>query len=157
MSRRPSLARPASRELDTSGRGLVECFDGVRDSHYAVPVGNNAFKLSTVLASAIAGAPTTDFVTVTSTNSGTTVHTYTLLPSTWSASGTGTFIWQVSNDATNWSTAPSTGTVTASGASVSSPLSINWGVLGYRYLRLNYTAPALGVLALQVPVYLKKD
>lgn len=125
-------------------------------TYYAAPVGTNAFKLALYSTSAVAGIPASDFVTITSTNSGTTVHTYTLLPSPWGAL-TGTYIWQVSNDAATWSTAPSTGTVTISATAVGSPLSTNWGVLGYRYLRLNYTAPALGTLALQVPVYLKKD
>lgn len=125
-------------------------------TYYAAPVGTNAFKLALYSTSAVAGIPAGDFVTITSTNSGTTAHTYTLLPSPWGAL-TGTYIWQVSNDAATWSTAPSTGTVTISATVVGSPLSTNWGVLGYRYLRLNYTAPALGTLALQVPVYLKKD
>ncbi len=124
-------------------------------TYFAVPLGGNTFSLAKYSSSAVAGL-SADFVTVAaSTASGTTANTYTLAPLAWA--GSATYLWQTSNDNSNWSTAPSTGTVTITSTSAGSPLSINWGVLGYRYLRLNFTAPTSGGLAIQVPVYLKQD
>ncbi len=123
-------------------------------TYYAVPAGGNSFFLAKYSTSAVAGL-SADYATVTSTTSGSTNHNYTLAPLAWA--GSATYIWQTSNDNSTWSTAPSTGTVTLSSSTSFSPLSTNWGVLGYRYLRLNFTAQTSGATALQVPVYLKQD
>ncbi len=123
-------------------------------TYFAVPYSATGFYLAKYSSSAVAGL-SSDYVTVTSTASGTTNHTYPFVPLAWS--GSATYLWQTSNDNSNWSTAPSTGTVTITSSTTNSPLSINWGVLGYRYLRLNFTAQTTGGLSLVVPVYLKQD
>ncbi len=126
-------------------------------TYYAVPAGGTSFFFAKYSTSAVAGL-SADYATVTSTNSGFGAHTYTLAPLGWAA-GSASYIWQTSNDNANWSTAPSTGTVTITTTAFSSPLATNFGVLGYRYLRLNFTAPSGGggAVALQVPVYLKQE
>ncbi len=123
-------------------------------TYYAVPAGGTSFFLAKYSTSAVAGLAS-DYATVTSTNSGTTAHTYTIAPLAWA--GSATYVLQVSNDNTNYATAASTGTVTVTSSTTGSPLAINFGVLGYRYLRLNFTAQTSGGLSLVVPVYLKQD
>lgn len=123
-------------------------------TYYVVPFSGTQFYLAACSSCAYNQLGGANYVTVTSTNSGTTLHTYKLAPIVWT--GSATYLWQTSNDNTNWSTAPSTNTVSISGSS-NSPLSISWGVLGYRYLRLKFTAQTWGGLNISVPVYLKQD
>jgi hypothetical protein len=129
-------------------------------TYYAVPYSATGFYLAKYSTSAVAGL-TSDYVTITSTNSGTTANSYTFAPLDWTSSSANpaSFVLQVSNDNSNWSTAPSTGTVTIATMTAATTLSNNFGVLGYRYLRLNYTTSAggSGATALTAPVYLKQD
>ncbi len=126
-------------------------------TYYAVPAGGTNFFFAKYSSSAVAGL-SADYATVTSTNSGTTQHAYTLAPLGWAA-GSASYILQTSNDNATWATAPSTGTVTITTTAFSSPLATNFGALGYRYLRLNFTGPSGGggAMVLQVPVYLKQE
>ncbi len=123
-------------------------------TYYIVPLGGNSFNLAKYSTSAVAGLAA-DYATVTSTNSGTTAHTYTIAPLAWS--GNATFIWQASNDNSNWATAPSTGTVTFSSSTSNLNSLLDFGVFNFRYLRLNFTAPTTGAASLVVPVNIKQD
>lgn len=123
-------------------------------TYYVVPVGSTSFSLAKYSTSAVAGL-SSDYATVTSTNSGTTAHTYTIAPLAWA--GNATFVWQSSDDNTNWATAASTGTVTFSSSSANLNSLIDFGVYNFRYLRLNFTAPTSGAALLQVPMNIKQD
>lgn len=123
-------------------------------TYYVVPLGGTTFSLAKYSTSAVAGL-SSDYATVTSTNSGTTAHAYTIAPLAWS--GNATFIWQASNDNANWATAPSTGTVTFSSSSANLNSLVDFGVFNFRYLRFNYTAPTSGAANIVVPVSIKQD
>ncbi len=125
-------------------------------TYFAVPYGASSFYLAKFSSSAVAGLAS-DYATVTSTNTQalTSEHTYTLVPLSWS--GSATFIWQASNDNSNWATAPSTGTVTITSGTSATDTLIDFGVFNFRYLRLNYTAPTAGSAAISVPVNIKQD
>ncbi len=124
-------------------------------TYYVVPQSNAYFQLALYSTSAVAGIPASDFVSVTSTNSGTTAHTYTIAPLAWA--GNSTFIWQASNDNVSWATAPSTGTVTFSSSSANLNSLVDFGSFNFRYLRFNFTAPTSGAALLQVPMNIKQD
>lgn len=119
-------------------------------TYYVYKVSDSYFQLMATKADALLGA---NGITVTSTNTNTTANTFTLAPLAWS--GSATFLLQVSNDNSSWATAPSTGTVTATNATGATTLVDDFGVLGYRYLRLNYTTPTQGALSLVAPVVLR--
>lgn len=123
-------------------------------TYYVVPLGGNSFSLAKYSTSAVAGL-SADYATVTSTNSGTTAHTYTIAPLAWA--GNVTFVWQASNDNANWATAPSTGTVTFSSSTSNLDSLIDFGVFNFRYLRFNFTAPTSGAANIVVPVNIKQD
>lgn len=123
-------------------------------TYYAVPYSANGFYLAKYSTSAVAGLAS-DYATVTSTNSGTTAHTYTIAPLAWA--GNATFIWQASNDNANWATAPSTGTVTFSSSSANLNSLLDFGVFNFRYLRFNFTAPTSGAANVVVPMNIKQD
>jgi hypothetical protein len=123
-------------------------------TYYWLPGGGSSFYLAKYSTSAVAGSPSSDFVTVTSTNSGTTAHTYAFAPLT--ISGIPRFKWQVSDDNSNWDDL-GVSSVTVSSYSIP-PAVTSWGFgpLGYRYIRLNVTAPTTGGLYLKVPVQLNR-
>lgn len=123
-------------------------------TYFAVPLAGNTFSLAKYSTSAVAGL-TADYVLVTSTNSGTTAHTYTLAPLGWS--GSASFVWQSSNDNSNWATLPLTSAVTVTSTTASTDALYDFGFYNFRYIRLSYTAPTTGALNLVVPVNIKQD
>ncbi len=123
-------------------------------TYYVVPLGGTTFSLAKYSTSAVAGL-SSDYATVTSTNSGTTAHTYTIAPLAWS--GSASFVWQASNDNTNWATVLTTGTVTVTSSTAATDSLVDFGVFNFRYLRFNFTAPTSGALNLVVPVNIKQD
>ena len=129
-------------------------------TYYAVPVGSNAFQLAKYSTSAVAGVPASDFITVTSSSTQllTSEHTYTVAPAVWNG-GAATFVWQSSDDNTNFWTAASTGTVTVYSTTTATTLPIDFSSYNYRYLRLKYVSPALGFGGVNIvaPVNVKQD
>ena len=129
-------------------------------TYYVYPLSANSYELVKYSSSAVAGSPASDFVTVTSTNSQIGAHTYTISVVPWLNAGT--FVWQSSNDNSNWFTSQytgnvSTGTVTIYSTTTAQDMGIDFGVFNYRYLRFNYTAPTDGGLKISVPVTIKQD
>jgi hypothetical protein len=120
-------------------------------TYYAVPVNAFSFSLALYSTSAVAGL-STDFVTVTSTNSSVTLHTYTLTP--LALTGSATAVWQASDDDINW-VSSSSFTVTSSIGATSQ--GYDFGFFNFHWLRLNFTAPMTGGVNLTVPVYIKQD
>lgn len=123
-------------------------------TYYVVPISATQFYLSRCSSCAVA-LSAGDYVTVTSTNSQSTAHTYTIAPLAWA--GSASFIWQASNDNSNWGTAPSTGTVTITSSTAVTDTLLDFGVFNFRYLRFNFTAPTSGAVNLVVPVNIKQD
>lgn len=123
-------------------------------TYYAVPLAGNTFSLAKCSSCAINGL-TNNYVTVTSTSSGTTAHTYTLAPLAWS--GSASFVWQSSNDNSNWATLPLTSAVTVTSTTAATDGLYDFGFYNFRYIRFNYTAPTIGALNLVVPVNIKQD
>lgn len=121
-------------------------------TYYARPQGQSAYNLAKYSTSAVAGI---DLVIVTSTNTGSTVNSYTLSP--LAIGGAPAFTWQSSNDGANWATALTTGTVTVSYTNPPTDSLVDFGFYNFRYLRLNVTGPTSGGLFLQVPVNIKQD
>jgi hypothetical protein len=128
-------------------------------TYYVTPLGATYFELATYSTSAIAGysvSNSSDFVTVTSTNTQlyTSMDTYTLTPIAFN--GTASFVWQSSNDGSSYITAPSTASVSiiTTGPATAN---IDFGVYNYRYLRFSYTKPTWGASAITVPVNIKQD
>ncbi len=119
--------------------------------YYAVPINSFSFYLAKCSSCATNGL-TADYVTVTSTNSSTTLHTYTLAPN--SMTGSGSAIWQASDDGSNWVSSDSV-TFTSSTAAGSS--AYDFGFFNFRYLRLSFTPTTTGGFNLTVPVYIKQD
>ena len=130
-------------------------------TYYAYPVSATQFELVKYASSAFAGAPASDFVTITGTNTHVAALTYTVAPLGFSAAFS-TMTWQSSDDNVDWFTSQYTGNV-STGAVVLTPTSvpqdipIDFGVFNYRYLRLNFTAPASGAVNLVVPINVKQD
>jgi hypothetical protein len=122
-------------------------------TYYAVPAGGTSLFFAKYSTSAVAGL-SSDYATVTSTNSGTTAHTYTLAP--LAISGTPSFKWQVSNDNSNWDDL-AVSSVTVSSYSIP-PAVTSWsfGTLGYRYIRQNVVGPTTGGLYLNTTVLLNR-
>ena len=130
-------------------------------TYYAYPVSATQFELVKYASSAFAGAPASDFVVVTGTNSQVGAHTYTIAPLAFSA-GFSTFTWQSSDDNADWVTSAYTGNVSTAAIvittlSTAQDLPIDFGVFNYRYLRLNFQAPSSGAVNLVVPVNIKQD
>jgi hypothetical protein len=120
-------------------------------TYYIIPVDANTIKLASSSANAQAGTG----ITLTSSGTATTAHTYTLAP--LAITGTPSFKWQVSNDGSLWQDF----TTTSSGVAVSSVTltsytaggaSTSWdfGSFGYSYIRLAVIAPTTGGLNLLV-------
>ena len=124
-------------------------------TYYAVPKSNAYFQLALYSTSAVAGIPASDFVTVTSTNSSVTAQTYTIAPLAWA--GTASFIWQSSNDNSNWATLPLTTSVSFTSSTAATDALYDFGFYNFRYIRLNYTAPTSGAASFVVPVSIKQD
>ena len=118
-------------------------------TYYIIPAGGGLVELATTSARAISG----NYVTMASTT--TSANSYTLTP--LAIGGTATYIWQSSNDGSNWVTNPSSGTVTMGYTNPATDLAVDFGFYNYRYLRQNVTAPTSGGLFLQTVVNIKQD
>lgn len=118
-------------------------------TYYAVPYSANVIGLS----STSAVAQTGNAITLTSSSTQTTAHTYTLAPLVFSAGSAGGF-WQVSNDGTTWSTFSTTAGNIAVSSQTYTAASVttiqDFGIVDYGYLRYNVTAPTTGGQALKV-------
>jgi len=112
-------------------------------TYYLIKVTKGQFKLATTKANATAGTA----IDITSQAGG---GTFTLNPVVMPATTGFGLQWQVSNDNTNWANFTTTsGNISISSITINSTTSAgtagnNLGDLGYRYLRLKYTAPAQG-------------
>ena len=118
--------------------------------YYIIKLTANTFKLASSLANAIAGTP----VDITAVAVGATAHTYTLTPA--AISGTPSFKWQASNDASNWVDL-SVSSVTMS-AYVAGGTSSYWDFSWYpfKWLRLNVIGPTTGGIYLKSSLSVKK-
>lgn len=119
-------------------------------TYYVIPVDANTLYLSATSTGALAGA----FINLTSSTTGTTAHTYTLAPLSFS-SGTAGGFWQVSNDGTNWATFSTTagGITVSSQAFTANGTQTNvqdYGSVNYNYMRYNITGPSQGGLNVKV-------
>lgn len=118
-------------------------------TYYAIPVDANSIKLGATSSGAVAG----NFITITSSNSQTTAHVYTLAP--LAIAGTPSFKWQASNDNSNWID------LAVSSVTLSSynnpPATTGWdfGVINYHYVRVNVVAPTQGGILFRVNVTAK--
>lgn len=110
-------------------------------TYYAIPVGADAVQLATSSAQAVLGVG----AVLTSSSSLTAAKSYSLAPLPFSVGSAG-FAWQVSGDGVNWSN------LDTSSVTYTTPGAQNWdlGVITFRFLGLNVTAPAAGGLSLKV-------
>lgn len=122
-------------------------------TYYIVPIDANTLALSPTSTSAVAGT----YITLTSSNSSTTKHTFTLTPAV--ITGLASFKWEGSNDRTLWSPivtpyAVVVGSVTM-GTYVFGSTSTVWdvGPYDYHWLRLNVLAPTQGGVAIRASVH----
>jgi hypothetical protein len=127
-----------------SGTAPQNLVDGT--TYYAIKLNGNRYSLATSSTNAVAGTA----ITISTFTGG---GSFTLTP--LSLSGTPSFKWEGSNDNSNWASLQTTiASVTYSAAG-----NTLWdvGEVGYRYLRINYTAPTYSGLNLQVYMAGKKD
>lgn len=106
-------------------------------TYYVVVVDANTIGLS----STSAVAQTGNYINLTSSSTGTTAHTFTLAP--LSFTGTPSWKWQVSNDNSNW-VDMNTSSVTFSSPYTASSYLWNFGNVPFRYMRLNVVGPTTG-------------
>jgi hypothetical protein len=118
-------------------------------TYYAIPVDANTVELATTSARAQAG----QYLTLTSSSTQSTAHSYTLAP--LAITGTPGFKWQGSNDGATYFDL-SVASVTMN-SYTTPPTTTSWdfGAYNYQYLRLNATAPTTGGIFLQTYVYVK--
>lgn len=118
-------------------------------TYYAVPLNGSSFELAKYSTSAVAGL-SSDYVTVTGTNThlSTSLNTYTLsaLPIT----GTPGLAWSVSNDGINYVSLNVSSVTISSYVSGGATTIWPFGYIGERYVKLNATAPTAGGLNLVV-------
>lgn len=125
-----------------SGFGLSPL--AINTTYYAISVDANNFKLASTQANALDGTA----ITLTSSNTSTTAHSFTL--NTIPLTGISLFQLQASNDGINWlpyTLGRNGGTI--SFVSFATPFtsgSTLWdiGSFGYRYLRMKYFGPTFG-------------
>lgn len=132
--------------LYTSGSLVV---GGLTDqtTYYAVPLASpGVFGLASSQANALLGT----YITFTSSTTQLSAQTGTLAP--LPITGTPGFLWQVSNDNTNWQNL-AVSSVTMSSYSTP-PANTIWsfGYIGPRYLRANVTAPTTGAIQLSIGI-----
>lgn len=117
-------------------------------TYYAIKLTENVYKLATTTTTAVAGTA----IDLTSTPS--TESSYTMTPSPLVV-GLAGFVWQGSNDGTNFSTLPaSVSTVTYSAAG-----NTLWdlGNYAYKYLRINFIGPTAGGIAISAKLYGREE
>lgn len=114
-------------------------------TYYVIPVDANTIKLASSSSNAQAGTA----ITLTSSATPTTAHTYTLAPLT--ITGTPSFKWQGSNDSSNWNDVAVSSVTFASPYTAAASL-WDFGTVNYRYIRVNAIAPTTGGMALTVTV-----
>lgn len=114
-------------------------------TYFIIPaVKGTSFKLATTAANAVSG--TAIDISTSSAGGG----AFVLTPSSTTTGAS--FILQVSNNGTNWITAPSTSTVTIGDASGVTSAIYDAGAFNYKFIRLNYTAPTRGGITLDTSV-----
>lgn len=112
-------------------------------TYYIIKVTAGQIKLATTKANATAGTA----IDITSNGSG---GTFTLNPVVMPATTGFGLQWQVSNDNTNWANFTTTdnnitiSSITINSTTAAGSAANNLGNVGYRYLRLKYSAPAQG-------------
>lgn len=118
-------------------------------TYFAIKLNENQYALATTSTTAVAGTKI-DLTGVTD-NSTTDVR-----PLALSLAGSNGFFWQASNDNTNFS---SLSTVTFSSVTYSAAGNSVWDFaeFDYKYLRVNFTGPTSGGIALSVKLYGRKD
>ena len=123
---------------------------GLRNSvtYYAIYSDLDHFKLSDTSTGAVAGV-----VLNLTTLPDVTASTYTFLPGGLTVLAGNGFFWSAGNDGTNFTNlSVSSVTYSATGNSL-----WDFGEYSYKYLRINFKAPAFGGMALNVKLYGKKD
>jgi hypothetical protein len=119
-------------------------------TYYAITIDANTYKLATTTTNAAAGTAI-DITTLPNL-----ISTYTVTPTPLTLLGGNGFYWQASNDGTNFATLTS---ATISSVTYSAAGNSVWDFAryGYKYLRVVFTAPTRGGIALTVKQYGKKD
>lgn len=114
-------------------------------TYYAIKLNENQYALATTSTTAAAG---TKIDLTSQLGNG----SYGILPRALSAAGNTGFFWSVSNDNTNFTALStvsfSSVTYTAAGNSV-----WDFGSFNYKYLRVNFTGPTRGGIALTIRMY----
>lgn len=125
-------------------------------TYYVVVIDSNTIGLSPTSTSAVAGT----YITLTSSNSQTTKHSFSITPA--AISGLPSFKWEGSNDKSLWSPIITPysviiGSVTMGGYVFGSTATV-WdvGPYDYHWLRLNVIAPAQGGVAIKANVHGKR-
>lgn len=123
-------------------------------TYYAIKVNDDRYKLATSSTNAVAGTA----VDITAVTNNSTANVTPLALSL--AAGNG-FYWEASNNGTNFTTLTgvSINGVTNSSFTYSAAGNSIWdfGQLGYKYLRINFTPPTAGGITLNLKIYGKKD
>lgn len=115
-------------------------------AYFATGLSPTTFALSTTSTAAVAG----NYITITSSSTQTTPHTFSLAASSYS--GTAGLAWFVSNDGVNFLAAPGISSTTITSPSGTASAIWDFGSVGYRYLQLQAAAPSGGGLNLVVTV-----
>lgn len=113
-------------------------------TYYAIKVGADDLKLASSSANALLGTG----ITVTSTQTQITAHTFTLAP--LSITGNPSFKWQVSNDNSFWIDLAVSSVTVAPYTNPATNTLWSFGYIGTRYVRLNVLGPTTGAISLNV-------
>lgn len=142
----PMIALPVL--YTTSGQAITGLTSGT--TYFLIPNTPSSYGLSTTSTGALAGynalpaISTTNgtFIQLASTESKVTGDTYTLTPSTYSA--TTTLAWQVSNDCANYSTYASSGTTTLTPTATLQSINYDFGTINFKCVQavLTKTGPS---------------
>lgn len=116
-------------------------------TYYAIPVSANYMGLATTSAGAVAGT----YITLTSSSTG--VQTYTLIPI--AITGNPSWVWQASNDETNYVTISTFTTTITTFINPSASYATDFGDFNYSIIRLNITAPTKGAINIKATLYIK--
>ncbi len=118
-------------------------------TYFAIKLNENQYALATTSTTAAAGTK----IDITGVTDNATTDARPLALATLAGNG---FYWQASNDNSNFS---SLSTVTYSSVTYSTAGNAVWdfGEFPYKYLRVNFTGPTSGGIALSVKIYGRKD